>query len=107
MQSRRSDSARPACVQRYDKTNPLLSLLDEAGRVRRWPSPRRPEARAAILAYLAEQFVPGRSYDQQETLAIIQRFHLFDQSAMILEALCEQGWLLRVPQPATYRRPPA
>ncbi|HOC05939.1 MAG: DUF2087 domain-containing protein [Bacillota bacterium] len=49
--------------------------------------------RNLALEYLASQFETGRSYTLQEVNAIINRFHTFDQAALLRSELFENGFL--------------
>ena len=51
----------------------LRHYLDEAGRLRQYPTRRK--LRQVALAWLAGQFLPGRDYTEKEVNAVIGAFY--------------------------------
>ncbi|MDD2282938.1 MAG: DUF2087 domain-containing protein [Eubacteriales bacterium] len=69
----------------------LKDYMDSEDRLLVWPCGRR--YRDLALEYIASKFETGRSYTLQEVNAIINRFHSFDQAAMLRSELFENGLL--------------
>jgi hypothetical protein len=69
----------------------LKDFLDGEDRLLVWPCGRK--GRDLALEYMASKFETGRSYSLPEVNAIINRFHTFDQAAMLREKLFENGLL--------------
>lgn len=66
-------------------------MLDEGGKVVRWPAKRNRHVRPAILAYLAEKFENGRIYTEREVNDILKSWHTFDDHALLRRELVDQG----------------
>jgi hypothetical protein len=81
----------------------LERLLDERGRVTRWPRKRRAE-RALILAYLAAQ-LPAETMTEAEVNAALGRLHAFDDPALLRRALVDAGLLARTSDGSAYWKP--
>ncbi len=79
-------------------------FLDEAGRVKLWPSKQAP--REEVVAYLAEQFAYGRDYTEREVNDILSAWHTFGDLFILRRGMIESGWLLRVRDGSRYWRNP-
>lgn len=69
----------------------LKDYMDSEARLLAWPCGRK--HRNLALEYIASKFDTGRSYTLQEVNVIINRFHTFDQAAMLRSQLFENGLL--------------
>ncbi len=78
-------------------------LLDDAGRVRRWPSKRKEQL--LVLDYLAARIEVGREYTEAEINALLGRWHTFEDPAILRRSLFNRGLLDRTPDGARYWRP--
>lgn len=82
----------------------MNALLDDMGRVTLWPSKRSLQLQA--LYYLAAQFEVGRDYTEREVNALLNRYHTFDDAALLRRELFEQGYINREKDGSRYWRTP-
>lgn len=80
----------------------LARYLDGEGRVTRWPGRKHAAAQIAILEYLASRFEAGVVYTEKEVNAILNRFHTFEDWALLRRELFERGYLNRERDGSTY-----
>jgi hypothetical protein len=83
-------------------TSGLARFLDRDGRVRTWPS--READRQLVAVYLSECFEPEASYHEAEVNEVLQRWHVFDDWALLRRELCDRGLLIRDDAGRSYRR---
>lgn len=83
-------------------TDDLRALLDEEGRVTRWPARRALQAQ--VLNYLAARFEPGRQYTEKEVNALLNGLHTFGDAALLRRELFELGLLNREKDGSVYWR---
>ena len=76
--------------------------LNETGQVTTWPAKRK--KKLSVLEYLAGQFAFGRQYGEREVNALLNRFHTFEDHAMLRRELFDQGFLDRTPDGSAYWR---
>jgi hypothetical protein len=78
----------------------LRNLLDDQGRLIRWPA-RMAKKREAIR-YLAYRFQPGRRYTEAEVNTILKAWHTFGDHAVLRRMLYDLGYLNRTTDGASY-----
>ena len=81
----------------------LQQYLDSSGRVTRWPGRKKKQDQQIVLDYLAAQFSPGKTYNEQEVNAILKQFHTFEDWAMLRRELYERGYMQRTPDGTEYK----
>lgn len=82
----------------------LARLLDEQGRVQRWPAGKGKNAvRAAIMAYLASKFESGRLYSEREVNDLLSEWHTFEDWATLRREMFNHGYLDRKPNGTEYQ----
>ena len=80
----------------------LARYLDDEGRITRWPGRKHAVDQTAILDYLATRFEPGVVYTEKEVNAVLNRFHTFEDWALLRRELFERGYLNRERDGSTY-----
>lgn len=80
----------------------LKNYLDEHGRITEWPGKKKRHVQRAMLEYLRAQFEPGIVYTEKQVNEILQRFHTFDDWAMLRREMFEQGLLNREKDGSAY-----
>lgn len=86
--------------------NKLENFLDEAGRLKAWPS-RRSKGRQFqqwALEYLADKFEPGIYYSEKEVNALLNQHHTFEDPALLRRELFERKLVDRVKDGSAYWR---
>ena len=83
----------------------LHNVLDEHLRLIRWPA-RRP-LRQAALVYLASKFEDGQQYGESAVNALLRRWHVFDDPALLRRELYDGGFVKRTPDGRAYWKVPA
>lgn len=83
----------------------LDRLLDDAGRVSRWPK-RRAE-RQLILDYLVEFIPPGELLTERQVNELLTARHTFNDAALLRRQLIDRGMLERHRNGSAYWRPVA
>lgn len=78
----------------------FANLLDRDGRLLRWPA--RGDLKNASIRYLASKFDPGRRYAEPEVNAILDRWHVFGDRALLRRLLFEQRYLNRTRDGSAY-----
>jgi hypothetical protein len=78
----------------------LAALLDGDGKVKRWP--KRPEERAAVLAFIVAKFEQGKDYAEKDVNAIISASHSFNDSSMLRRELITAKLMNRTPDCKRY-----
>jgi hypothetical protein len=84
---------RPPDVQR---------LLDRQGRLRTMPV--RPDAKAAVLAFLVEKFERSRRYTEREVNDLLDAWHTFGDHTRLRRELCDAALLTRHDDGSSYWR---
>ncbi len=78
----------------------LARLLDDEGRVARWP--KRRAQRLLILEHLAQHFEPGERLAEAEVNALLNSLHSFDDAALLRRWLVEEGFVGRTASGSAY-----
>ncbi len=73
----------------------LQKYTDPLGRVKDWPMLRYPEEQMAVRRYLASKFQAGIMYTEREVNDILNRWHLFEDWALLRRELFMHGFLGR------------
>ncbi|HEY9647118.1 MAG TPA: DUF2087 domain-containing protein [Chroococcidiopsis sp.] len=85
----------------------LKPYLDAQGRITQWPSKRnRSRVQTLVLWYLAEKFVPGITYTEQQVNAILNQHHTFNDPALLRRELFDHGLINRARNGSAYWLPP-
>ncbi|GIV96581.1 MAG: hypothetical protein KatS3mg057_1238 [Herpetosiphonaceae bacterium] len=71
----------------------LRRFLDNHERVKVWPA--RKTDQQLVLRYLASKFQPGVGYSEKEVNAILNRYHTFEDYALLRRSLYDYGFLER------------
>jgi|SRR5688572_8983398 len=71
----------------------LRPFVDEAGRLRQWPTKQKTQRFAA--AYLAERFERGRTYNERQVNELLNEWHTFGDWALLRRVLFDWGHLDR------------
>ena len=79
----------------------LRPFLDDAGRLRQWPSRMKVQRMAAAL--LARRFEAGREYTERDVNARIMEGHTFADWALLRRWLVDWGYMLRESDGSRYR----
>ena len=90
--------------QRRQIAEEIRHFIDSEGRVMRWPA-KNQRVRRALLAYLVEQFEPGRFYSEKEVNALLWRSITFQDFVTLRRALCDTRLLERERDGSRYWRP--
>lgn len=77
-------------------------FLDDEGRVKTWPAKRAMQN--LIIEYVSEKFEYGRIYSEKEVNAILGYWHTFGDYFILRRGLIEEGFMVRTPNGAEYRR---
>lgn len=80
----------------------IMPFLDEEGRITALP--KKQAKRAAVLAYLAQKFESGRTYNEKEINQICLDWHTFNDYFLVRRCLVEAGFLCRKPDCTSYWR---
>ena len=95
--------------ERSECSRELRPFVDEAGRLRAWPS--RQKVQREAIARLAALFEPGREYAEREVNELLRRWHTFEDWALLRRMLFDWRLVEREPDGSRYRRrldePPA
>ncbi len=75
-------------------------LLDSNQRVKRWP--KKAAEKEFVLAYLQTKFAKGTRYAEREVNAILQRWHLFNDYALLRREMYDQYLLNRTSDGGEY-----
>lgn len=85
--------------------NPLLvNLLDNQGRVTRWPTLKFPEEQMAVREYLVSKFEHEREYTEREVNDLLNRWHTFGDWALLRRELFMHELLGRMKNGSRYWR---
>lgn len=79
----------------------LRPFLDDAGRLRQWPSRMKVQRMAAAL--LARRFEAGREYSEKDVNALIMDGHTFADWALLRRWLVDWGYMTRESDGSRYR----
>lgn len=78
----------------------LARLLDDDGRVARWP--KRRAQRLLVLEHLAQHFEAEERIGEAEVNARLNSLHAFDDAALLRRWLVEEGLLARTSSGSAY-----
>jgi hypothetical protein len=81
----------------------LARVLDEDGRVVRWP--KRNRDREIILEHLVAHFESGRVFTEHELGMRLDELHTFHDAAMLRRAMIDRGMLQRRRDGSAYWKP--
>lgn len=88
-----------------DLARQLENYLDEAGRLKEWPSRRnKGQFQQRALEYLAAQFESDMYYSEKEVNALLNQHHTFGDPALLRRELVERKLLDRVKDGSAYWR---
>lgn len=90
--------------EKMGRHNSIIPFLDEKGKIAQLP--QKQSRRYAVLAYLAEKFMPGRDYTEREVNAICDDWHTFGDYFILRRELVDFGLLNRENNGSRYWRPP-
>jgi len=82
--------------------DPLAPFLDADGRLTGLP--QKQAVRRALLALLAEKFMPGCDYTEKQVNAICDAWHTFGDYFVLRRELVDEGFLCRTPSGSRYWR---
>jgi hypothetical protein len=82
----------------------LRPFLDDAGRLRQWPSRHKVQRMAAAL--LARRFEHGREYSEKDVNFIVMDGHTFADWALLRRRLVDWGYMTRESDGSRYRLHP-
>ncbi len=78
----------------------LDRLIDEEGRVARWPK-RRPQ-RLLVLEYLAHHFEAGERIPEAAVNELLNSLHAFNDAPLLRRWLIDEGFLDRTSSGSAY-----
>lgn len=81
----------------------MTRLMDGKGRLKQMPV--RPQAKAAVLAFLIDKFDTDRQYDEREVNGVLDTWHSFGDHTRLRRELCDAGLLAREDDGSRYWRP--
>lgn len=81
-------------------TTELKNFLDGEGRLKSYPSKFKPKIIA--LFYLASKFEQGKRYSEKEVNQILERWHTFEDWAMLRRDLYDRRFFSREPNCSVY-----
>lgn len=79
----------------------LRPFLDDAGRLRQWPS--RYKVQRMAIALLSQRFEPGREYSEKDANFLIMDGHTFADWALLRRSLVDWGFMTRESDGSRYR----
>jgi len=86
-------------------TPDLKDFLDELGRLKRWPSPRKQKAAQRLaLEFLITKFDLHRRYTEKEVNTLLNESHTFGDAALLRRELIEAHLLERLRDGSAYWR---
>jgi hypothetical protein len=77
-------------------------FLDDEGKVKSWPAKRAMQK--LIIEYVSEKFEYDRVYSEKEVNGILGYWHTFGDYFILRRGLIEEGFMVRTPNGAEYRR---
>lgn len=80
----------------------LRPFVDDEGRLTAWPAKQGIQKQA--IALLATKFEHGREYTEREVNELLQRWHTFDDWAILRRLLYDWRFVDREPDGSRYRR---
>jgi hypothetical protein len=88
-----------------DDWSDLKEYLDTDGRLMLWPSPRnKKKQQYRALEYLASKFAFNHDYTEREVNELLNRWHTFEDPAMLRRELIVERYLDRVKDGTRYWR---
>lgn len=91
-------------MERSTLPREIRPFLDDAGRLRQWPS--RHKVQRMAIALLARRFEPGREYPEMEVNATLMDGHTFADWALLRRSLVDWGFMSRESDGSRYRLRP-
>ena len=80
----------------------LKNFLDEAGRLKQWPSKQK--LQLAAMPVFAKAIPAGRRFTEHEINELLNQLHTFDDAALLRRVLCDLGYLERTRDGREYWR---
>jgi hypothetical protein len=80
----------------------LVNILDNQGRVTRWPTLKDQDEQMAVRRYLASKFEPGRHYTEREVNALLNEWHTFEDWALLRRELFMHEFIGRLKDGTAY-----
>jgi hypothetical protein len=87
-----------------DVPRELRPFLDAEGCLTQWPS--RLKVKRMAIEVLATKFEPGRDYTEKEVNELLNRWHTFNDWAVLRRLLCDWGYVDRERDGSRYRLRP-
>ena len=91
-------------MERSTLPREIRPFLDDAGRLRQWPS--RHKVQRMAIALLARRFEPGREYREKEVNETLMDCHTFADWALLRRNLVDWGFMARESDGSRYRLQP-
>lgn len=89
-----------------DDKSELTSYLDEEERLKEWPSKRnKGKSQQLALEYMASKFYPDIKYSEKEVNALLNKYHTFNDPALLRREMVERKLLARMRDGSAYWRP--
>jgi hypothetical protein len=89
-------------MERETLPRELRPFVDEAGRLRQWPTKQKTQRMA--VAILARLFEPGRVYNERQVNELLLGWHTFGDWALLRRMLFDWGYLDRKSDGSRYWR---
>jgi len=71
----------------------MKNLISESNKIIRWP--KKSSEKVFIIEYLATKFSCNYKYSEREVNAIINRYHLFEDTTLLRRELISRKYLKR------------
>ena len=78
----------------------VLKLVNQLDEIIRWP--KKPSDKEAIVKYLATKFELDKTYSEKEINGIIDKYHLFNDIALLRKELVSRKFLARLDDGSKY-----
>ena len=80
----------------------MENLINELYKIVRWP--KKPSDKELVITYLATKFDYENKYNEKEVNTIIDKYHLFDDVALLRRELISRKMLFRRDDGSEYWR---
>ena len=80
----------------------MEKLINELDKIVRWP--KKPSDKEVVITYLSTKFDYENKYTEKEVNAIIDKYHLFDDIALLRRELVSRKMLSRMDDGSEYWR---
>ncbi|NOS67350.1 MAG: DUF2087 domain-containing protein [Candidatus Peribacteraceae bacterium] len=78
----------------------LTHFFNEAGQITAWPS--KAKKQLSVLRFLAGKFEAAKDYDEPQVNELLNRWHTFEDPALLRRELYMKHFLNRVPDGSRY-----